>query len=569
MFKMSLLVVALLLLTLPVAAQESEPSVTVSDQLSLDGTVVIDSVVSDGPGFVVIHTDNGEGSPGPVIGNAPLNPGENFDVVVSIDTSQATPLLFAMLHTDTGEVGEYEFGAVEGADGPVRDADDNVITPAFNVNVVNMSDQRVTALNTVVAASVTAAVDGFLVIHTEADGAPGPVAGVKAVRAGTTSNVLVELDMNEPTAVLWPMLHVDTGEAGVYEFGTVEGADGPVIVGGNVATFPIWTVPHMRVADQIIVRGDSELPNARPTLVAESVLADQNGFLVVHTEADGGPGPVAGFAPVRAGTNLQVEVPLDPSVLTPRLWPMLHVDTGEAGVYEFGMVEGADGPVRDGDGNVITFGIDAAPALTFSGELGTDALVINQALIDQPGWLAIHANNDGSPGPVIGTAPLRPGVNANVDVALDPAAAGDLVFPMLHYDTNNNGIYEFGTVEGADGPVFVGGNVVVGPLELGTMMSDGDDMGGDAMMAGCTVTRSGGNANLRQGPGTDFPVPGVLANGESAVAVGQAQGTDGFIWWNLDSGFWVRSDIVSEEGDCDGLPTVAAPAPAATEEASA
>jgi hypothetical protein len=352
-----------------------------------------------------------------------------------------------------------------------------------------------------------------------------------------------------------------------------------VVVDGNVATFPIWTVPHMRVANQIVMRGDGELPNAVPTVLAASVLADQHGFLVIHTEADGGPGPVAGFAPVRAGTNLNVEVTLDPTMLTPRLWPMLHVDTGEAGVYEFGTVEGADGPVRDADGNVVTFGIDAAPAITFAGELGADSLTVAQAQIDKPGWLAIHSNNEGGPGPVIGNAPLRPGMNQNIVVALDPAAAGDLVFPMLHYDTNNNGIYEFGSVEGADGPVFVAGEVVVGPLELAAAAAPADDTGGATTGGSCTVTRTGGNANLRSGPSTTFAVPGVLADGESAVAVGQVQASDG-VWWNLENGFWVRSDVVSEDGDCAGLPTVDAPAapaapaggdvpaPAATEEAS-
>ena len=168
-------------------------------------------------------------------------------------------------------------------------------------------------------------------------------------------------------------------------------------------------------------------------------------------------------------------------------------------------------------------------------------------------------------------------VNQNIVVALDPAAAGDLVFPMLHYDTNDNGIYEFTVVEGADGPVFVAGEVVVGPLEFAAA-APAEDTGESAAPPGaCTVTRTGGNANLRTGPSTAFAVPGVLADGESAVAVGQAQGSDG-VWWNLDNGFWVRSDIVSEDGDCESLPTVDAPAapaggdvpaPAATEEASA
>jgi putative cofactor-binding repeat protein len=40
----------------------------------------------------------------------------------------------------------------------------------------------------------------------------------------------------------------------------------------------------------------------------------------------------------------------------------------------------------------------------------------------------------------------------------------ETVFPMLHYDTDSVGEYEFGEVEGADGPVVVQGNVVTGPL---------------------------------------------------------------------------------------------------------
>ena len=370
-----------------------------------------------------------------------------------------------MLHADTGEVGEYEFGTVEGADGPVRDADDNVITPPFNVNIIDISDQPVGVLGSIVIATITAQEDGFIVIHNDnGSGAPGPVVGYERVRAGTTNNILVNLDIGVPTALLFPMLHVDTGEAGEYEFGTVEGADGPVSVNDRVAFTLIYTIPHMRVPDQIVRTGDGRLQNANPVLVADSVLAGEHGWLVVHADGGGAPGPVIGYTRVRSGTNLDVEVELDVKGLTPVLWPMLHVDTGEPREYEFGTVEGVDGPVRDSAGNVITFPINAAPSIVFEGELGDTSLTVAQALIDQPGWLAIHANNDGSPGPVIGHAPLRAGVNSNVVVPLAPEDAGDLVFPMLHYDTNNNGLYEFGTVEGADGPVAVDGNVVVGPL---------------------------------------------------------------------------------------------------------
>ena len=569
----ALCIVLLLGLVVPVAAQVT-PSVVVTDQVSLDGTVLIDSAVSDGPGFIVIHVDNGEGAPGPVIGHAVLNPGENFRIKVPVDMTQATPMLFAMLHSDTGEVGVYEFGTVDGADGPVRDGAGNVITPPFNVDVIYAHDQLLGGGNTVTIASIVAQVDGFMVVHQSVEGAPGPVAGVAPVSAGTNTDVVVTLDMNDPTVILYPMLHVDTGAAGEYEFGTVEGADGPVNVNGTIAVMPIWTIPHMRVADQIVVHGDGMMmDDMAATLVAQSVLATEDGWLVVHQDSGGAPGPVAGVAPVSAGTNLNVEVTLDMNDPTPVLWPMLHVDTGTIGEYEFGAVEGADGPVRVED-NVVTFPINAAPSITYEGGLENNILTVNQALMDAGGWLAIHADADGAPGPVIGNAPLRPGVNTRIAVTVDPAAVGSQVFPMLHYDTNANGLYEFGAVEGADGPVRVGEAVVVGPLALDAM-AEGEAMADEEMMdemAACSVS-SGGTVNLRSGPGTNFAVPGTLSAGQALTAVGQAQGADGFVWWQLDGGEqWVRSDVVTEDGDCEALPVVeapAGPAPAETPEVSA
>ncbi|MFC1961370.1 hypothetical protein ACFLYO_11760 [Chloroflexota bacterium] len=93
-------------------------------------------------------------------------------------------------------------------------------------------------------------------------------------------------------------------------------------------------------------------------------------------------------------------------------------------------------------------------------------LTFAQVIIDAPGWLVIHSNVDGSPGPVIGQAPLHMGVNLNVLVEVDPQAAGDTVFPMLHYDTGEAGVYEFGEVEEADLPVVLQGQVVVREISL-------------------------------------------------------------------------------------------------------
>jgi hypothetical protein len=448
------LLIALLALIVPVAAQDmmQTPSVSVQDQVSTDGTVTIDAAFSAGPGWVVIHADNGEGAPGPVIGFRGLNTGDNVNIAVEIDVAAATPTLFAMLHSDTGVVGEYEFGSVEGADGPVA-VDGNVVTPSFTAEIARVHDQFVD-MNSITATSVVTAEDGWLVVHADGGGRPGPVIGQTFVEAGTNLNVSVDLDAEGITDTLWPMMHRDTGEPGTYEFGAVEGADGPIAINGVVSTFPVTAgTPAMRIADQIVT----------DTLAAESVLAEVDGWLVVHADGGGQPGPVIGFAQVFTGTNLNVQVELDAESVTPVLYPMLHIDTGAAGEYEFGSVEGADGPVTV-DGSVLTFPINAAPAITYEGTLDGTTLTIADAQIDDYGWMVVHADGGGQPGPVIGFTPLLQGYSAGIVVELDEAGLTETVYPMLHYDTGEAGAYEFGQVEGADGPVAVDGAVVTGPL---------------------------------------------------------------------------------------------------------
>jgi hypothetical protein len=331
--------------------------------------------------------------------------------------------------------------------------------------LIHANDQFVTD-GTVTVDTVIAEVPGWLVIHSGDAESFGAVVGATQVDAGTSTDVVVEV--TDPTAVLWPMLHVDTGEAGVYEFGTVEGADGPVVVDEDVATLPIWTVPAMRVADQIVVHGDNYpgemMEGVVPTVHAQSVLSAGPGFLVIHADNAGSPGPVLGFAPVSDGINLGVSVEVTTEGLTPVVWPMLHVDTGTVGEYEFGTVEGADGPVRVDD-QVLTYAISVAPSYGNLACVYDGASVLCDALIDAPGWLVIHSDADGAPGPVLAQTPLLPGLNyASLEV---DSGGADQVWPMLHYDTGVAGEYEFGAVEGADGPVRVGDAVVTGPLGMG------------------------------------------------------------------------------------------------------
>ncbi len=212
-----------------------QPAVTVADQPIADGAVTIASVVSDGPGWMVIHAQ-ADGKPGPVLGYAPVSDGENQEVVVDIDASQATETLYAMLHTDVGQIGTYEF---PGDDGPVK-IGDQVITPPFKVvgamaemtPAVIVEDQAFVE-DTVTIAKVISDGPGWLVIHTQAEGKPGPVLGYAPVTDGENQNVVVEIDESDATETLYAMLHTDAGQIGTYEF---PGEDVPVTVDDQVVT---------------------------------------------------------------------------------------------------------------------------------------------------------------------------------------------------------------------------------------------------------------------------------------------------------------------------------------------
>jgi plastocyanin len=217
--------------------QANESSVLVDDQDASAGFVVIEDILAAQAGWIVIHISQ-DGAPGPIIGFAPVNEGENQDIKVEIELSQATEDLFAMLHIDAGVIGEYEF---PGDDGPARNGDTIVNVP-FKVTLpmeaaepsVSVSDQA--AQNgTITISQIVAHDPSWIVIHTEADGAPGPIIGFAPVVSGRSENVEVEIDLDAATSTLFAMLHVDAGTLGEYEF---PGDDVPVRVNDVVVNVP-------------------------------------------------------------------------------------------------------------------------------------------------------------------------------------------------------------------------------------------------------------------------------------------------------------------------------------------
>lgn len=100
----------------------SDQKMEAGNQISIDSTSITDD------GWVVVHKIT-DGKPGPVIGYTSLASGSASDLKITVDKTNLTPSLIAMLHYDRGEKGVFEF---PGADGPAI-KDQQVIMKEFKI----------------------------------------------------------------------------------------------------------------------------------------------------------------------------------------------------------------------------------------------------------------------------------------------------------------------------------------------------------------------------------------------------------------------------------------------------
>lgn len=122
------------------------------------------------------------------------------------------------------------------------------------VPAVTASDQESNGASVGVD-QVVAAEQGWIVIHADAEGKPGPVLGQASVPPGTTDNIVVTLDTPlTESSNLWAMLHIDGGTMGTYEF---PGTDGPVIIDNAVVMQPFTANVAAAAAEPVAKEGDA------------------------------------------------------------------------------------------------------------------------------------------------------------------------------------------------------------------------------------------------------------------------------------------------------------------------
>jgi predicted lipoprotein with Yx(FWY)xxD motif len=273
------------------------PSVTAQDQETDGKTVVVADVFSSGPGWMVIHAQTNN-TIGEVVGFAPVKDGDNQNVTIALDPAKVTPVMYAMLHADSGQVGKYEY---PGPDVPVM-VSGQMVAPAFSTSgqpvavvpptqaptvqpTMDMGSMNPTVESTTTQAApvpttpatgltpsikvadqairngsiilpeVVSSGDSWVVIHrVNGDGSMGSMVGYALIHNGDNLNVVVPVDTSHTSNPLAAMLHEDHGVVGVLEF---PGPDVPVMVNGQMIT-PLFNITNLSSADVVINLSDTD-----------------------------------------------------------------------------------------------------------------------------------------------------------------------------------------------------------------------------------------------------------------------------------------------------------------------
>lgn len=111
---------------------------------------------------------------------------------------------------------------------------------------------------------------------------------------------------------------------------------------------------------------------------------------------------------------------------------------------------------------------DSLPGITYSVTVSSqDAssgnILIDEVIAPQLSWVVIHAEDDGTPGPMIGLSQVKEGINQNISVAIDPNAATETLYAMVHVDAATLGEFEF---PGDDIPIQTNGSVIMAPFKV-------------------------------------------------------------------------------------------------------
>lgn len=417
------------------------PTIAVADQIITDeGNIAITSVVSNEPGWVVVYQwQNGE--LGEVLGHTAVDMGFNNDLIVIVDPLLATPTLAAILHVDQGEPGSFEFP--DGPDVPLIYESAQIATtfmPEFQLStpIITISDQEVLEDGLIHVDSVLAQEEGWLVLHADDNGQLGQYLGSTPIVAGLNESLQIHIPWRQGTSTLHAVIYEDNGREHRLD---IPGEDIPKLINGTpvVKTFSVTYPPDLFVLDQPIVDGKFKV---------ERAISNGPGWLVVYFDNEGEPGLIIGYAPLADGINEDIEVEIVETAVTNPLHLRLHEDSEPGDDFDFPRV---DPPVVYDGRQLRPYQMNSDPGnylIVQDQSVAENAgevieVLVPTAVVNQPGWVVIHADDDGRRGDILGFAPLPAGLSQNIVVEIPAAGATDTLYAVLHLDAGEIGEFEY------------------------------------------------------------------------------------------------------------------------------
>lgn len=210
-------------------------------------------------------------------------------------------------------------------------------------------------------------------------------------------------------------------------------------------------------------------------LVVDRVLAPGDAWIVVHADDNGKPGMRVGLAHVDKGESANVKVALE-DVTTAKVIVAVHADRGEAGEFDFDMMNAEMSPDRPYFVDekelalVVTvreFGVKADEGEAAINVADQDAsggtLAVDRAVAPTDAWIVVHLDDEGAPGQRVGLLHIPAGETLAAIVELEPLPLTETLFVAIHADRGDADVFEFDMMDkinSPDQPFFVDGEEV-------------------------------------------------------------------------------------------------------------
>jgi hypothetical protein len=311
-----------------------EPAIEVSDQdVAEDGVVTFESVVSNGPGWLVLYLDD-DGEPGDMVEYMPISPGINEALTMAINWHVATPTVHAILYEDAGEVDVFEVPDVDTA----VEVDGAALASSFQLRMppdIFAIDQPVVT-GEVVVERVISYGPGWLVVFFDEEGELGLIIGEARLEDGVNELVTVPVIETAVTPQLHLMIHQDLEPLGEFDF---PASDPPVLYEERL---PSPVTIRTDEGNYLISRDQALAEDG--TLIVPLVVVDVDAWVVMYADLEGEPGEIIGTTWAPAGINRDVAVEVDPELVTDTMHVILHLDAGTT--QEFDFPDGLDIPLQ-------------------------------------------------------------------------------------------------------------------------------------------------------------------------------------------------------------------------------